>query len=115
MPGSGRGHDHLAMAVSALPALETTKKVLQRNLCVLADNAYIISELVLIPFSGSQQDAPQNRQLLQLFPQSNENSNRVGIWTVFSKVENNLEAARNLIGNIQPDPDYMCKTSQLHH
>ncbi len=98
----------------ALTRLQQWIDSLPHGFYVLADNAYIISEPVLIPFSGSQQHAPQ-KKLLQLFPQSTENSNRAGIWTVFSKVENNSEAARNLIGNIKPDPDYMCKTLQLHH
>jgi hypothetical protein len=35
-----------------------------------------------------------SEQVLQLFPQPCEDSNRTRIWTVFSQVENNLESAR---------------------
>ena len=83
----------------ALTQLQQWIDSLPHGFYVLADNAYIISE----------------QQLLQLFPQSVENSNRTSIWTVFSQVENNSEAVRNLVGNVQPDPHNMCKTTQLHH
>jgi DDE superfamily endonuclease len=44
----------------ALTRLQQWIDSLPHGFYVLADNAYIISEHVLIPFSGSQRDAPQN-------------------------------------------------------
>ena len=48
-----------------------------------------------------------SKQVLHLLPQSVEDLNRASIWTVFSQVENNSQPTRNLIGNIQFDPDYV--------
>jgi hypothetical protein len=44
----------------ALTRLQKWIESLPHGFYVLADNAYVISEHVLIPFSGSQRDAPQN-------------------------------------------------------
>jgi hypothetical protein len=68
-----------------------------------------ISAHALIPFSGSQQDTPQNSSFnyfsqLRIYIEQAFGQYSV-MWRIIRK------SLKNLTGNIKSDPDYMCKTS----